>query len=129
MNSPGGLIADAPRFDLDQYIANYKGKTRIYRLLHIGETSAYLQTDALKAAVHEAKAGKDVLLFQTAVAKLRSVAPSEPEAQIDSKWVDRTSAEVKAETTRLEMELKGYKNNLIKESTRVSSRPSDHVRL
>ncbi len=35
-------------------------------------------------------------------------------------WIDRMTKQTKAETDRLELELKGYKNNLIKESIRVS---------
>lgn len=50
---------------------------------------------------------------------LAEVAPNESEAVLDTEWVDRTQKLVKAETDRLEHELKGYKNNLIKESIRV----------
>ena len=120
MESPRLLVAEAPRFDLEQYIANYKGKTRLYRLLHIGKHSAYLSTDALKAAALEAKTGKDVALYEKIVQTLQSVAPNEQEAVLDKDWVDKTTREVKAETTRMELELKGYKHNLIKESIRVS---------
>lgn len=34
--------------------------------------------------------------------------------------MDRMTKQTKGETDRLELELKGYKNNLIKESIRVS---------
>lgn len=39
----------------------------------------------------------------------------------DLAWVDKMTKQVKSETDRLEAELKGYKNNLIKESIRVSN--------
>ena len=55
------------------------------------------------------------------VATLRDIAPEDPRATLDMVWVDRTTKEVKLETDRLELELKGYKNNLIKESIRVGS--------
>jgi COP9 signalosome complex subunit 1 len=42
------------------------------------------------------------------------------EFQADPAWMERKDKQNKAETTRLEHELKGYKNNLIKESIRVS---------
>jgi len=48
------------------------------------------------------------------------VAPSDPVTIKDQDWIESTSRQVRAETTRLENELKGYKNNLIKESIRVS---------
>ena len=41
--------------------------------------------------------------------------------QTDLAWMEKKEKQNKAETTRLEHELKGYKNNLIKESIRVSS--------
>ena len=42
------------------------------------------------------------------------------EFQADPAWMEKKDKQNKAETTRLEHELKGYKNNLIKESIRVS---------
>lgn len=71
-------------------------------------------------AVAEAKGGKDVAAYQRAVYSLAVVAPGDSDAAIDQEWVDRTLKTVKADTERLEHELKGYKNNLIKESIRVS---------
>ena len=126
---------DAPKFDLDAYIANYKGtylrsgrfrisnllsgRTRYDRLFLIGISSTYLCHEALKAAVAEAKRGKDVGRYENAVAALHEVAPDSPEAKLDTIWIERTNKIVKAETDKLEQELKGYKNNLIKESIRV----------
>ena len=120
MASPQNLVTEPPRFDLEQYIANYRGKTRLYRLLHIGRKSSYLAVDALKAAAVEAKKGKDVTLYGKIVQALKSVSPNDPEAAIDNEWIEKTNREVKAETTRMELELKSYRNNLIKESIRVS---------
>lgn len=57
--------------------------------------------------------------YERAVRALAEVAPNESEAVLDTQWVDRTQKLVKAETDRLEHELRGYKNNLIKESIRV----------
>lgn len=48
-------------------------------------------------------------------------APDEPEAQFDDAWVHNTGKTNKNLIHQLEAELKGYKNNLIKESIRVSS--------
>lgn len=79
-----------------------------------------LSTDALKAAVVEAKSGKDVTLYERAVRALAEVAPSDPDASLHSVWVQEVQRSVRAQTDRLEQELRGYKNNLIKESIRVS---------
>ena len=80
-----------------------------------------LCVDALKAAVTEAKSGRDVQRYREAWESLRVAAPHEPEAALDNAWIDNTEKLNKTETARLEAELKGYKNNLIKESIRVSS--------
>lgn len=98
------------------------GRTRFERLLHIGRTSVPLCVEALKSAVHEAKRGRDVQRYRDAWECIRSAAPSEPEAIFDRIWAEQAEKANKAETARLETELKGYKNNLIKESIRVSIR-------
>jgi COP9 signalosome complex subunit 1 len=39
---------------------------------------------------------------------------------LDQKWIEETLAKNQAERMKLEMELKTYSNNMIKESIRVS---------
>lgn len=41
-------------------------------------------------------------------------------AQLDAKWVDEVAARNQSEKVKLEVELKTYTNNTIKESIRVS---------
>lgn len=67
----------------------------------------------------EAKKGHNVMCYIEALQCLMEAAPDVPEAQRDLDWINKTEAENKAETARLENELKGYTNNLIKESIRV----------
>lgn len=86
-----------------------------------------LATDVLKAAVAEAKSGKNVELYEKAVRALAEVAPTEPEASLDSSWIQEVQRSVRALTDRLEHELRGYKNNLIKESIRVWTGINDWV--
>ncbi|KAL9130947.1 MAG: hypothetical protein Q9217_000993 [Psora testacea] len=95
------------------------GRTRFERLYLIGTTSTYLYLEALKAAIAEAKRGNDVTRYERAVATLAEAAPNDPDAIPDTAWIERIKKTVKAETDRLELELKGYKNNLIKESIRM----------
>lgn len=99
------------------------GRTRFDRLFLIGRTSQTLCVDALKAAVAEAKRGKDPQRYQDAVECLCAAAPSEPEAVLDKSWINHIESSNKAHTHRLEAELKIYKNNLIKESIRVRFAP------
>ncbi|KAI0393616.1 PCI-domain-containing protein [Xylariaceae sp. FL0594] len=123
MKEQGGVVVrDAPKFDLDLYISNYRGRTRFDRLLLIGRCSVPLSVDALKAAVVEAKKGNDVGRYREALEYIRLAAPNEPEAVSDQKWVDATEQSNKATTRQLESELKGYKNNLVKESIRMAHR-------
>lgn len=123
MDNQGGIIVkDPPKLDLDLYISNYKGRTRFDRLLLIGQSSVPLCVDALKAAVAEAKRGKDVSRYREAWECIRIAAPDEPEAKWDEAWATATEKANKAETHRLEAELKGYKNNLVKESIRIGHR-------
>ena len=95
------------------------GRTRFDRLYLIGISSLYLCLEALKYAVAEAKLGKDVARYDIAVTALQAIAPEDPDAIPDLGWMDKMNKQVKTETDRLELELKGYKNNLIKESIRV----------
>ncbi|KAJ5555404.1 26S proteasome regulatory subunit Rpn7 [Penicillium sp. DV-2018c] len=113
-------VEEAPKFDLDAYISNYIGRTRYDRLYLVGTCSPLLATDALKAAIAEAKSGKDVARYEKAVRALAEAAPSDPEASLDSTWVQSTQRYVLSQTERLEDELRGYKNNLIKESIRMA---------
>ncbi|KAI1489187.1 26S proteasome subunit RPN7-domain-containing protein [Biscogniauxia mediterranea] len=121
-NQGGTIVRDAPKLDLDLYISNYKGRTRFERLLVIGRCSVTLCLDALKAAIVEAKKGKDVQRYRDAWECIRTAAPAEPEAKWDDAWVNATERANKLETQRLEAELKGYKNNLVKESIRIGHR-------
>ncbi|KAI4142047.1 MAG: hypothetical protein L6R39_005103 [Caloplaca ligustica] len=113
------VVKDLPKFDLDAYIANYRGKTRFDRLLLIGTTSTLLASEALRYAVAEAKQGKDVGRYDMAVAAIHEIIPGDPNATPDVAWREKINKQIKAESDRLETELKGYKNNLIKESIRM----------
>lgn len=95
------------------------GKTRFDRLLLIGTTSPLLAPEALRYAVAEAKQGRDVSRYDTILSAIQDINPSDPLATSDLSWRDNVTKQVKAESDRLETELKGYKNNLIKESIRV----------
>lgn len=108
-----------PKLDLETYIANYTGRTRLDRLQLIGQTSTYYSVDALRLGIQEAKKSKDTQVYLALTEVLQNVAPNDPLATIDVKWVEQTQGLAKLELNRLENELKGYRNNLIKESIRV----------
>ncbi|KAJ4309265.1 hypothetical protein N0V84_011606 [Fusarium piperis] len=120
-NQGGCVVREQPKLDLDLYIQNYSGRTRFDRLIHIAKSSVPLCVDALKAAIAEAKSGSDVTQYNEAWDCIRFAAPNEPEAQKDQSWVDKTERANRAETARLEAELKQYRHNLIKESIRMGN--------
>jgi COP9 signalosome complex subunit 1 len=117
---------DPPKFDLESYIANYTGYTRIDRLHHIGAHSPYLAADAYRLAIAEAKRGKNVDLYTTLVEQFSRIAPQDPASVTDTAWVEKKTREVREEHDRLEHELKSYKNNLIKESIRMGNEDLGH---
>lgn len=111
---------DPPKFDLESYISNYDGFIRADRLRHIGSHSTYLAIDAYRTAIVEAKRGKNVKLYLDLVEDFAQIAPEDPVALTDTTWATEKTKKVEAEKDKLEHELKSYKNNLIKESIRVS---------
>lgn len=113
------VVKETPKLDIELYMQNYKGRTRWERLFHIGRSSTRLCVDALKAAVAEAKSGKDIERYTQAVEHLRMACPTDQDAVLDRDWMERTEQANRAETARLDAELRGYKNNLIKESIRM----------
>jgi len=110
-------------FFKDFLLSDLTGRTRFNRLFAIGVSSTQIYLEALKAAIVEAKQGKDVQRYEEALSVLQEVAPQDPDASPDHLWMDKTKKQVKSETDRMELELKGYKNNLIKESIRVGYGP------
>lgn len=97
------------------------------RLLLIASTSTVLSVDALKLAMHEIlENGRDVQLYRNVWEELRSLAPSDPDATFNRSWAEKTERTNESEFHRLEHELKGYKNNLVKESIRVRGYTSTH---
>ncbi len=95
------------------------GRTRYARLRLISCCSTVLAHEASRLAVLEAKKGRDIGRYQQAVQRLQTIAPDDLEARLDEEWIDHTTKAVTSATERMELELKGYKNNLIKESIRV----------
>lgn len=75
----------------------------------------------MRSAIDEAKKGSDVRNYEDAVKLYRKYFnATDSYGTADLAWMEKKRKVNKAETIRLEHELKGYKNNLIKESIRVS---------
>ena len=95
----------------------------MFRRLHlIASCSVHLREEAAKLAVLEARKGNDVANFTAAHALLSSI-PNyrDTDHLLETSWAAAQEKKNATETHRLENELKGYKNNLIKESIRMGN--------
>ncbi|KAI5891032.1 uncharacterized protein SCHCODRAFT_02627943 [Schizophyllum commune H4-8] len=129
----GVPVDDAHPFDLESYISNYTGRTAIFRLIHIISHCPTLAPEAYKAAVEHVYQSRDPQLYQQVLSAYETVAASAgtPDAPfpkpedimpLDPKWIDETNARNANERVKLEVELKSYTNNMIKESIRMGHR-------
>ncbi|KAI0752860.1 PCI-domain-containing protein [Daedaleopsis nitida] len=124
------VVDDAHPFELEAYISGYSGRSYVDRLLHIMSACPPLAPQALQLATKEAFKGRDTSLYRSIFAAYERVHADasdeipEPSsiAQLDLRWIDDTTTKNAAERTKLEVELKTYSSNMIKESIRMAHR-------
>ncbi|KAJ7628348.1 26S proteasome subunit RPN7-domain-containing protein [Roridomyces roridus] len=126
------VVDDAHPFDLDGYISNYTGRTAVDRLIHIISVCPPLAPEAFQLAVQQIHQSRDPSLYQQVLSAYEQVVaaaagenplPSSMElAPLDTRWADETMTKNQAERSKLEVELKTYTNNMIKESIRMGHR-------
>jgi COP9 signalosome complex subunit 1 len=111
----------ASEFDLESYISNYTGHTKIDRLLFIADVSEELRTEALLLAASLAKQSPDTTRYLAIMDKLSTChdVPDSPNNHIDHDWVQTQKRLVSQEQEKLESELAAYQNSHIRESVRV----------
>eukprot|EP00741_Cyanophora_paradoxa_P023644 tig00021608_g22838.t1 len=106
-----------PSMDLETYIANYTGHTKIVRLLFIAQNSKELELEALRMAHDEIKKTTNTDTYRSIVARIAGrLGPAYEE---DAEWVKQVDKKAALQHEKLESELNGYKTNLIKESIRM----------
>ncbi|KAF5373404.1 hypothetical protein D9615_009517 [Tricholomella constricta] len=125
-------VDEAHPFDLESYISNYSGRTAIDRLVHILQTCPSIAPETFQLAVQHVHQSRDPSLYQHLLSIYEQLALSSdlpgqlPNpmdlATLDTKWADETLAKNQAEKIKLEVELKTYSNNMIKESIRMAHR-------
>ncbi|KAJ7507157.1 26S proteasome subunit RPN7-domain-containing protein [Mycena galericulata] len=123
-------VDDLHPFDLDSYISNYTGRTAVDRLIHIISICPALAPEAFQLAVQHIHQSRDPSLYQQVMSAYDQVSatgenplPSSMDlASLDTRWADETMAKNQAERSKLEVELKTYSNNMIKESIRMGHR-------
>ncbi|CAK5279986.1 unnamed protein product [Mycena citricolor] len=125
------VVDEAHPFDVESYISNYTGRTVIDRLLHIISCCPSLAPEAFALAVQHIHQSRDTSQYSRVLSVYEQVAsipgasslPAASDiATLDTKWADETIAKNSAERSKLEVELKTYTNNMIKESIRMGHR-------
>lgn len=104
-------------FDLESYIANYTGHTKIDRLVFIAEHSKQLELEAYKAALDELKKTTNTAAYKRVADTVGDRLG--PAYRTDQAWIDNVDKRAAQQTEKLEQDLSGYKANLVKESIRV----------
>eukprot|EP01113_Clastostelium_recurvatum_P018008 TRINITY_DN2124_c0_g1_i1.p1 TRINITY_DN2124_c0_g1~~TRINITY_DN2124_c0_g1_i1.p1 ORF type:complete len:436 (+),score=129.42 TRINITY_DN2124_c0_g1_i1:32-1339(+) len=103
-------------FDLDAYIQNYSGHTKIRRLIYIAEHCPELAAEATKQALDELKGTANTALYRD-LAERSGTKP-------DQAWIDSTERKSVQQLERLELDLNTHKSNMDKEAIRLG-----HVEL
>ena len=104
-----------------------KGRTSIERLIQIMMYCPSIAPEAFQLCVQHIHQSRDPSLYQNLLAAYEQLTnntelslPNMMDlAELDVKWADETMAKNQADRVKLEVELKTYTNNMIKESIRV----------
>lgn len=115
----GSSNSGSEQFDLEAYISNYTGNTRILRLRFIAERcrSTGVELEALRMAMDEIMRGQNTAAYREAVEAAGGRLG--PAYDLDAAWVEAVERRAAQRQEKLESELNGYKTNLIKESIRM----------
>ncbi|KAK7401583.1 hypothetical protein VNO78_13183 [Psophocarpus tetragonolobus] len=107
------------QLDVEAYAALYSGRTKIMRLLLIGDkiNNATAQLEALRMAYDEIKKGENTQLLRDVVQKIDGRLG--PNYGMDTAWCDAVDRRAQQKKEKLENELNSYRTNLIKESIRM----------
>ncbi|KAG8741805.1 hypothetical protein FRC10_002404 [Ceratobasidium sp. 414] len=117
------IVDDQHPFDLELYIASYTGQAAIKRLRFIASNSTTLQADALRLAIEQTKAANlDANLYHQLINEYNALPSVHTQIPLDHEWMTKVRTVKEAEGDRLQVELKTYTTNLIKESTRMAHR-------
>lgn len=111
------VVINPEDFELESYINNYSGHTKIARLIFIAEHCKSLEADSYKMAIDELKKTMNTSLLKSVYEKVGDKLGSSH--QLDQAALDAVDKKAIQQQERLELELNGYKTNLIKESIRV----------
>ncbi|KAH8101716.1 PCI-domain-containing protein [Cristinia sonorae] len=122
-------IDDAHPFDLEAYISGYSGRAAVDRLTFIIAVCPSLAPQAFQLAITQMQSLRDTFLYNKTVEAYNNAQKQNEElpphtdvAIIEQGWSENITAKNNAERTKLEVELKTYSSNMIKESIRMGHR-------
>lgn len=110
--------------------SNYTGRTRITRLIFIANhtQSASLRKAASQSALDLLIESTDdtatylnIVNVRNTLPDAKTKLPQEECYKLNQSWVDSTNEKNATENEKLDLELRNYQNNLMKESIRVST--------
>jgi len=103
-------------FDVEAYIGNYQGFTRLKRMAFIASQNSTLKPDVLRVAIDEVRKTTNTALYL----ELITMAADTPGASArDDAWVEAEDKRASQRLEKLENDLSQHKTSLVKESIRV----------
>ena len=103
-------------FDVEAYIGNYQGFTRVKRMGFISGQNSALKADVLRTAVDEVKKTTNTVLY----IELITMAGDTPGLGArDDAWVEAEDKKAAHRLEKLENDLSQHKTSLVKESIRM----------
>ena len=106
-------------FDVEAYIGNYQGFTRLKRMSHIASQNSTLKPDVLRAAIDEVRKTTNTSMYLELIAMAADTAGASVR---DDAWVEAEDKRASQRLEKLENDLGQHKTSLVKESIRVRAR-------
>jgi len=113
--SSAGEVDAGGSFDIEAYLSNYTGVTRIRRLAFIASVSPARKQDALRLAVNEVKRTSNTALYN----ELLNIAGEDGGLTRDDGWIEQVERKAAQRQDKLEVDLNNHKTSLVKESIRM----------
>ncbi|XP_074647226.1 COP9 signalosome complex subunit 1-like isoform X2 [Tubulanus polymorphus] len=123
-------IVENTTLDLENYSNSFRGLAKLNRLLYVADHCPALRVESLRIALSYVQQTFNTNMYQQIHKKLQEAVSSSsilPDAiagvvhnipALDSQWVETTAKKASVKLERLDIDLKNYRSNSIKESIR-----------
>ncbi|KAM9967382.1 hypothetical protein ACTFIW_001466 [Dictyostelium discoideum] len=101
-------------FDLETYINNYSGFTKIHRLIFIADNCKPLEVEAYNMALKEVQKTPNLELYNTIINKSHGI------LELDPLYIENLSKKNSLQLDKLEQDLNTAKSNMVKDSIRFA---------